>query len=332
LIVLLIGPHSVKADRVKFGICLFPLQFITSEKDIQSRLENITKSVQLAEASGFDSYWVIDHLLTAQDRYKLPVFEPLTLLSFLLARTTKIRLGTSILIMPLRDPLLLAKVLATLDAFSGGRVTLGAAAGWCKEEFDASGISFTDRGKIFNEQLAIVKRLWTEDNVSFRGDFFSFSNVTINPKPIQKPHIPIWIGAENIDLNAPLRRIASFGDGWLGVTSPRHYARGLEKISKLAISMGRDPSEIQRVNFTYVMTDENSRVAKEKAKKVVQMVHSPRIMPNVERLLVVGNPVEVAGKIKNQIKAGVQYVILNVLSEDPNMISFFSDQVLPLID
>lgn len=325
------GVFSVKDDRVKFGICLFPFQFIDHGSDLRRKFESISRSVRLAEENGFDSYWVIDHLLTAQDRYRLPVVEPLTLIASLLARTSIIRIGTSILIVPLRDPILLAKELASLDSISGGRVILGAAAGWCKEEFDACGISFSDRGKIFNEQIVILKRLWTENNVSFNGEFFSFSNVTIDPRPAQKPHIPIWVGAENLVLDAPLRRVATLSDGWIGVTSPRHYEEGLQKISRLARNAGRDPSKLQRANFTYIMVDEDSAVAREKAEKVMRKVHSPTIMPNIEKLLVAGNPEEVARKIRNQIKAGVRYVILNILSDDPKIIPLISQEILPKV-
>ena len=322
----------MRKKPVRFGVCLFPLQFISPKSDLQTQTEKIIEAARLSEECHLDSYWVIDHLLTALDRYRLPVLEPLILLSVLSARTTSIRMGTSILIMPLRNPILLAKELATLDVLSSGRLTLGAAAGWCKEEFDVCGIPFHKRGKMFDEQLAILKRLWAEDNLTYKGNFFSFSNVTIEPKPVQKPGLPIWVGAEDLTLEAPLKRIVTLGDGWLGVTSPRHYKEGLGRIDELAHKVGRDPESLETANFTYTMVDSNSDVARQKAREVLDQVHSQPVMQRVERLLIAGTPEEVASKIQNQINAGVRYVILNLLSNDPQIIPYVSEKVLPKID
>ncbi len=319
-------------SSVRFGVCLFPTQFISPETDPLESARAIFGAAQLAETCGLDSYWVIDHLLTAADRYRHPVFEPLTLLTALAARTGRIRLGTSILILPLRVPVLTAKQLATMDALSGGRIIVGAAAGWAKEEFDASGIPFEARGKRFDEQLAVMKKLWTEDDVTFTGDYFSFSNVTIDPKPWQKPHIPLWIGAENVAINAPFRRIARFGDGWLGVTSPRHYVEGLSKIATFARSVGRDPSTIEHANFTYTMVDDDGEAARRKGLQTLAGIHSEPIMQNVQKLLVAGSPSEVVKKIENQIRAGVRYVILNLVTSDPDVITLVAEKVIPNID
>jgi len=285
----------------------------------------------MAEDCRLDSYWVIDHILTAADRYRYPVLEPLSTLAALAASTKRIRLGTSILILPLRDPLLTAKQLATMDVISGGRITTGVAAGWAREEYDASGIPFETRGRRFNEQLRIIKALWTGDEVSFKGEFFSFSDITIDPKPLQKPHIPLWIGAEDVTLNGPFERIARFGDGWIGVTSPKHYAEGLDKIAHFARKIGRDPSTMEMANFTYTMVDKDRESARRKGLRALAEVHSTPIMPNVEKLLVAGSPEEVAKKIENQIRAGVRYVIFNVVTRDESLISTIADDVIPKI-
>lgn len=317
---------------VKFGVCMFPTQFIFPETETSESVRAVFGAAQLAEKCGLDSYWVIDHLLTATGRYRNPVLEPLTLLTALSARTQRIRLGTSILILPLRDPVVTAKQLATMDVLSGGRIIVGAAAGWAKEEFDASGIPFESRGKRFDEQLTVIKKLWTEDDVTFTGDHFSLSKVTVDPKPVQRPHMPIWIGAENVAINAPFRRVAQFGDGWLGVTSPRHYGEGLSKIATFAGTFGRDPSTIEHANFTYTMVDEDSETARRKGLQALAKIHSEPIMENVQKLLVAGSPSEVADKIENQIRAGVRYIILNLVTSDPDVIALVAEKVIPNVD
>ena len=134
-------------------------------------------------------------------------------LSFLASHTKRIRFGTGVTLLPQRNPIYTANEFATLDYLTGGRVDLGVGVGWCKEEVEACGYAFNDRGERCDEMLEIFQRLWTEDVVTHQGKHFQFSGLRMDPKPVQKPHIPLIIGGFSA---AAMRRCARFGNGWLG--------------------------------------------------------------------------------------------------------------------
>jgi probable F420-dependent oxidoreductase len=183
---------------------------------------------QAAEAVGIDSVWVADHIVfplesrsvypyradgvpfTAEDGF----LEGLTSLAVLAGATERIRLGTSVLVLPLREPLTAAKTIATLDVLSGGRTVLAVGAGWWEEEFAAVGQRFSARGRRFDEQLEILRRAWSEPSFSHRGEFYSFEALSCTPLPIQKGGPPLLIGGMGA---AAMRRAATLGDGWHAV-------------------------------------------------------------------------------------------------------------------
>ena len=155
--------------------------------------------------------------------------EQVTTLSFLAAKTTRLHLVTSVMVLPYRHPLLAAKMLASLDVLSGGRLILGVGAGWMKEEFEALGLlSFGERGAVCSEDIGILREIWTSENPSFRGKFFSFGALKLGPLPVQKPHPPIWVGGES---EAALRRAAALGDAWYPIGG--NPKRPLKTLSQL---------------------------------------------------------------------------------------------------
>lgn len=143
---------------------------------------------------------------------RTPLFDPWIVIASMAATTKTIRFGTGVYVLPLRHPIITARTLVTLDRVSGGRVTLGVGAGWLKEEFDAVGLPFEQRGKLTDEIVPLLRRLWTEDVVTHDGPYFHFGPVCFEPKPLQKPCIPIEIGGSS---PAALRRAALLGDGWV---------------------------------------------------------------------------------------------------------------------
>ncbi len=150
---------------------------------------------ELCEAEGFDSVWATDHVimpLELKEPYS-QVLEPLTTLAFIAARTEKLRVGTSILVMPQRNPILVAKQAATLDVFSNGRLVLGLGAGWAEKEYGFLNSDFSKRGSVFDESIRLMKILWREDLVNFEGKFFNIKNALFLPKPVNRG-IPVWIG------------------------------------------------------------------------------------------------------------------------------------------
>src|SRR6266508_4278874 len=182
-----------------------------------------------AEELGFDSVWVHDHVFNVGHVFDRiggkPYYEPLTLLSFVAARTTRVRLGTSVLVLPYHNPIRLAKTAATLDVLSGGRVILGVGVGAIEQEMHAMGTSFAERGAFSDEAIAVMRTLWGEEDPRYDGKYSRFADMKFSPKPLQKPAIPIVIGGVR---RAAIRRAARLGDGWqpLGL-SPEALGQGI---------------------------------------------------------------------------------------------------------
>ena len=167
-----------------------------------------------AEELGFDALFVNDHVIvddSPRSALWRNVYDPLMVLSYVAARTSKVMLGTSVLIMPYRNPIVTAKMFSTLDQMSEGRAIAGVGAGWNEAEYDALGVPFRERGARTTEYLRLWQACWEQGPTTFHGRFFSFDNMHVNPKPVQQPHPPIWIGGSG---HASLRRAARFAQVW----------------------------------------------------------------------------------------------------------------------
>ena len=218
--------------------------------------------VQRAEGLGFHSVVIADHVvlpLTSTSKYPYTTsgafpsdgdaLEQLALAAFLAAKTRSLRLVTSVLILPYRNPVVTAKSLATIDVLSGGRLTVGVGVGWLREEFEAlHAPSFDRRGAISDEYLRIFKTLWTEAPARFAGEFYQFDEIWCLPQPVQRPHPPIWVGGHS---RAALRRVARYGDGWHPVGAnpasplrPAELAAKLAELHRLSVAEGRDPATL----------------------------------------------------------------------------------------
>ena len=183
--------------------------------------------------------------------------EQLTVLSFLAGQTQRIKLVTSVLIVPHRNPLVAAKALSTLDVLSKGRLVVGVGAGWMREEFEALELPpFEERGAVTDEYIRAYKELWTSDNPTFEGKYCRFSDITFLPKPVQQPHPPIWVGGES---RAAIRRAGQQGDAWYPISSnpqfpleePEQLAVGMRRLATQAERAGRDPSEVEVIFRTH---------------------------------------------------------------------------------
>ena len=176
--------------------------------------EAIVETACKAEELGFDALFVNDHVIVDDSPRNSPwrnVYDPLMVLAYVAARTSRVRLGTSVLIMPYRNPIVTAKMLATLDQMSGGRAIAGVGAGWNEAEYGALGVSYQERGARTTEYLRLWQACWEPGPTTFHGRFFSFENMHVNPKPVQQPHVPLWIGGSS---HASLRRAARFAQVW----------------------------------------------------------------------------------------------------------------------
>ena len=225
--------------------------------------------------------------------------DQLTMLAFLAGQTSRIRLGTSVMIVPHRNPLVAAQSIATLDVLSGGCVILGIGVGWLREEFEALNLpSFDERGAVTDEYLQAYIELWTSDNPSFEGKYVAFNDISFLPKPVQKPHPPIWIGGES---RPAIRRAAELGNGWhpLGVNrqspmaTPQQLRGAMDRLASQAERAGRDPADIE-VGF---------RVAG------LNLTHAG---PDSERPHFAGNPEQIAEDIRTYQHIGVSNLVFDI--------------------
>jgi probable F420-dependent oxidoreductase len=217
--------------------------------------ERIRKVAVLADRLGYHVLFTAEHIIFPATittpypyggRFPFPVDDPIidvvATLAFAAGITTRVRLSSSVLVLPYRNPVVLAKELASIDVLSGGRLLLGVAAGWLKEEFDMIGVPFAERGRRTDEAIAVLRALWTEPRVTFHGRFTQLDDAMFFPKPVQQPP-PIWIGGGS---PAALRRVARLGDGWIAAPRPslEALAADITTIRRLAAEAGRDPAAI----------------------------------------------------------------------------------------
>ena len=228
--------------------------------------DNLAAIARRAEALDYDVVLFGDHIVVPRhiaspypytETGEFPgsasgvAMEQLTVLAFLAGQTQRIRLATSVIIVPHRNPLVAAKALATLDVLSKGRLVVGVGVGWRREEFEALGLPpFEERGAVTDEYIRAFKELWTSDDPRFEGQYCRFSNLAFLPKPVQKPHPPIWVGGES---RRALRRTAELGNGWYPISAnpqfplgePAQLAARRQRLAAYAKEAGRDPSAIE---------------------------------------------------------------------------------------
>ena len=302
--------------------------------------ESLQTLARRGEELGFGIIGVSDHIIIPRNissRYPYSetgefaggasgeCLEQLSTLSFLAGQTSTIRLLTTVMVLPHRSPVLTAKMLASIDVLSQGRLNVGCGVGWMREEFEALGAPpYKERGAVGNEYIAAFKELWTSDNPTFDGKYCRFAGITFLPKPVQKPHPPIWIGGES---PPALRRAATLGDVWYPIGNNPLYPVGTpeqlsEYISRLrgyAEAAGRDPSEI---DLAYSAQFYSGR--------------EPKILPNGERQIFTGGPEQVAGDIKTFEQLGVRHLMLNfqsdTLQETLDKMEHFSSEMKPLAE
>jgi probable F420-dependent oxidoreductase len=274
--------------------------------------ENIARIAVEGEAMGYDYLTLSDHVVIPRDihaRYpysdtgEFPAggrgnwYEQLTSAAFVAAKTARLRLVTSVMVVPHRPAVLAAKMLASIDLLSNGRLIVGCGAGWLQEEIEALGAPpFAERGAVTDEYLAAFRELWTADAPRFQGRYVRFADIVLAPKPAQKPHPPIWVGGES---PPALRRVARLGNGWYPIgTNPSHpldtlarFRAGIERMRKLVAEAGRDPLSIA---LAYRVQRHGSAV-------------EPRTAEG-ERRLFSGAPAEIAADLRALRELGVAAV------------------------
>jgi probable F420-dependent oxidoreductase len=298
----------------------------------------VLKLAQRADGLRYDSVFVTDHVVIPRAiastypyspsgrvgaDWAQGYLEPLTLMTYLAAATRRVRLGTSVLVIPYRNPVVTAKMLATLDVLSGGRVILGAGVGWMREEFEAlAAPRYEDRGKVTDEWLRLMRECWTREPVSFAGAHYRLAEVSALPKPRQKGGIPIWTGGHT---PGALRRAGELADGWhpIGLRppamlDPEEYGRMAAVVADAARRAGRDPRAVT-LSFRAPLD-----------------LRGPRAKaPAGERRLFTGTAAEVVEDIRRYQRLGVSHFVLDLAPDDLRgalaMMERFAEDVRPRV-
>ena len=274
---------------MKFGIAL-PNFGKYAKKDLISRVAVI------AEEMGYDSVWASDHIVVpdSHEGFGNIFFEPLITLTHLAERTSKIYLGTSVMILPYRNPIVLAKMISTLDVLSNGRVIFGVGVGWLEQEFGAIGVPYEERGRMTDEYIEVLKALWVKDTPNFEGMYSEFSNLSFFPKPIQKPYPPIWIGGNS---QRAIERAVNMGDGWHAVgLTPEEIKERASKIEELLVHKRKT-----RRDFV-ISVRKNLQVVKDKKHRVSD-----------GRDILRSTPHKIAAGIAEYRESGVSHMVFQVL-------------------
>jgi probable F420-dependent oxidoreductase len=282
----------------------------------------VTSAAKKCEAIGLHSLWVLDRIVYDN-------LEPLTALAAVAAVTSKLRLGTSVLLAALRHPTLLAKTVATLDFLSSGRLTLGIGFGSRENDFTSIGIPYEHRGSRAEELVQLMKRLWTEDGVTHRGRFYQVENVTIGPRPVQTPYPPIWMGGS---AETALKRAARLADGYIcGSSAIQEFPELWKKISAFARAAGREPGRIAKAGLTFMAIDEDRAKAIKTCEEYLQRYYG-KVRMDVEKHLVVGAPEACAERIRSFFDKGLDTLIVGAARPDLTQIDLFGEKVLPLVN
>ncbi len=298
------------------------------------KLDDLASFARKAEELAFDSLWVVDHLLRAEPLYNIAWHDPTIMLGALAAVTREVKLGPSIFVLPIRSPIIVAKEIASLDILTGGRAVLGVGNGWFDKEFEACGVPLAERGDRTDEYVRIVRRLWTEDVVTFNGRFYRFHDIRLEPKPVQRPHPPIWIaggstgGERNPKINRVLQRIAKYGNGWISrddvdVETLEQDWRSLQSFLK---ECGRSKSELTFAHLTWVY-DTQGRTESSVRDFLSQYLNMPSEQTVKENLI--GDKLHITQKLERLVQIGVEYPIVMTFGLDLELIEFLAKQVLP---
>lgn len=292
-----------------------------------------------AERLGFDSGWLFDHLFELPSigpSYE-PCLECWTTLSALAAETEKLRLGVTVICTSYRNPAILAKMASTLDVISHGRLEFGIGAGWAGVEHTAYGISFDKpaaRIAKLREAVKIIKKMWTEDKASFDGRYYKIKDAINNPKPIQKPHPPIWIGGGGEKLI--LKVVAELADGCNFISlTPEEYKHKLEVLEAHCVKVGRNMNEIQKSWQGRVLMTKNEAELREKSRKFIAQSRGATQgtvgaqIPDVSRNIV-GTPEQCVDKITQYTDMGVTCFMLSFpeMAKDLKCLEEFSEKVM----
>jgi probable F420-dependent oxidoreductase len=306
------------AGRVPVGIAM-PQFFQEGPTD----MEMVRQFVVRAEELGFESLWTQEDI-TGDD----PSLEPLTQLSYVAALTQRVRLGVSVMVAPLRNPVQLAKALGSLDQMSHGRLTVGVGIGGRQNMYPAFGLTTDRRARRFVELLDVMKALWTEPQATYEGQFWQLDGVPMEPKPVQKPHPPLWFGGRHPDA---LRRAVRHGDGWMGAGSSTTatFLECVQQLNTFLEEAGRDPATFPISKRVYLAVDDNEKRAEERI--TTWFDNRYHNAPLGAEVSVWGSAAQCAEKLAEIVDGGAQMLMLNPMFDHMEHLEQLTEEVIPNI-
>ncbi len=310
---------------VRFGIALE--NFTSPQEPI--KFDDILSMAERVEKLGFDSVWVYDHLILGSKQV-FPFLESLTTIAAIAARTTKLKLGTYVLVLPLREPVLLAKVCSAIDHISKGRFVLGVAAGWYEREFRACGVSFEHRGTVTGRNLTLLRRLLNDDDVTTKIGQHDLQHVTIEPKNFGGRRLKIMMGGY---VENAVRRIARLSDGWLSYYyTPESFAKTWQRILTYVKEFGRDPGELNSANMLTICVDRDEQKAQRRAHAFSQAyMDLPSWSEASPDSIIAGNADSCAKTLRKHIDAGVGEFVLIPAEYDIEQVEVIMNEVIPSV-
>ncbi len=305
-----------------YGIAMRNFQAFPNLPDAQQLIEYGVRMEEL----GYESVWVWDHILLGVDPH-FPIIDALSLLTAVAARTSKIKLGTGILVLPLRNPVVLAKQISGMDQISQGRLILGMASGWYKREFDAVGIDFHKRGKIMDQNLEVLNRLWTEDQVSGSYPPHEMSKSVMFPKPYQRPRPPILIGGY---VDAVLKRAALRGDGWLTYFyTSESFTADWNKVRRFAEEGGKDPDTLISTNQLPIIVGERSKVEADMNEWLNTEWDFASWSQSTPDSAIIGTVDECMEQLQVHVETGVDRIIFVPYRYQDDQVEIIANEIMP---
>lgn len=323
----------------RFGV--FLPSFVWPE-DGPDRARGILDFARETEDLGFDSIFITDHLLAAKQFYSVSFLEPLTTLSLVAGVTERVKLGTSVMVMPIREPVLLAKQLATMQFLSNNRVVLGAGIGWYAPEYSATGVKKSDRGARTDEILDIIVPLLEGKTVTYDGNFFSIEDVLIEPRSGTRPEVWIGGGSQLADPGSPdlprfveaVKRRILAAEGWVPrpTCPPEDIARDWGELQTYFKENGRDPGELVVAHenfFHFVATEDPVKAREEQHNAMLKVMSEARGPDYLEKVYLFGTPDEVVESLQARVDAGVQSFMLHTMTPDPAQLEQWATHIIP---
>jgi len=285
-------------------------------------MEPVRRFVQRAEDLNYDSLWVMEGIISLG-----PTLEPVSILSYVSALTTKIRLGVAVIVLTHRNPVQLAKSLVSLDRMSNGRLDVGIGIGRLAPD-EVFGYSSKGRVTRFEEALQVMKALWTEQPASHSGVNWNFDSVTMKPRPVQKPHPPIWFGAR---VPAALERAARLGDGFIsaGSSSMEEFATQYGLLQQFLEEQGRDPESFGISKRVYVAIDDDRGRAEARLREWFGTYYGKAEMAS--RVAIWGSRAECLDRLGELVQMGAKHLLLNPVLDELEHLQQLSEEVVPYL-